>query len=294
MTDDHTHALPDTGAPDAFMRAAHARRLRQMRARRRITLPLAVLTILVTAIGLINLDWVWWMTLPSGFCVLILLGCVNLVSDDETERPGPDTALEVACVVGVEITSWARADSGGIHHVRVIARPLGSSTGQLVHGYRIFSAERGCRIAPGMLFGFRRHPTMKHLVWIEPQHDPLTLLHRREGTGAAPNTRPEDATVESVAVLASASASAPVPVAVPIPIPIPIPVAVAAADEHEGDWWKTRITVRTDDGTRLVETLDRLPEELGQFAHGQRVQVIRHQGAHGTAATTCSIVPRTL
>ncbi|MFF9347225.1 hypothetical protein [Streptomyces sp. NPDC014734] len=253
------------------MRAAHARQLRRMRARRRVSLPLAALTIVVTAIGLTTFDWLWWMTLPSSLCVLILLGCANFVSDDEVERPRPDTVLEVACVVGVEITSWARADPGGVHRVRVIARPLASEAGQLVHGYRTFRADRGCRIAPGMLFGFRRHPAMKHLVWIEPHHDPLALLHHREGTDPAPSTRPEDATIESVAV----------------------------TDEHDGDRWQTTIKIRTDDGTRLTETSYRLPEELGKFEPGHRVQIIRRQNAPGAltptpTTTTCSIVPRTL
>ncbi|WP_157407228.1 hypothetical protein [Actinomadura atramentaria] len=235
---------------------AHARRLRRVRARRRVIVPLAVGTIVVAAV-LVGIGWPTVFVLMGTFLVLAILGCEGFVREDDAERPRPDTALEVAVVVGVEITSWAHAEQE-MHDVRVIARPLGSATDQLVHGYRRFPAARGCRIAPGMVFGFRRYPTMAHLVWIEPDVDPLALVGLRAGTEEALRSGGEDAEVESVAI----------------------------EDEPDGDWWVTAVEVRTGNGERLTERTHRLPEELAQFGTGERVRIVRDGSA-------CLIVPRT-
>jgi len=189
--------------------------------------------------------------------VLMFLSAAGFVSTESPERSCPDTELEAAVVVGVEITSWGRADSDGVHTARVIGRPLGSATGGLVHGYRSFNAERGCPVTPGMLTGFRRHPDMKHLVWVGPAHDPLTLLGLREGRDLPSGVVIEDACVESVTI----------------------------GNEQAGDWWATTVTVRHG-GALLTDTRPRLPEELARFAPGSPVRIIREENG-----TTCSIVP---
>lgn len=106
------------------MVAQHARYVRRMRARRRLTIPLAALTIVVTMVCLARFGWSWWV-LPGGFGALCALGIANFANHGEGERGRPDTTVEVTCVVGVEILDWGTTDAAGQHGVRVIGRPLG-------------------------------------------------------------------------------------------------------------------------------------------------------------------------
>lgn len=245
------------GRPDQFMLDVRARAVRRVRLQRRLTLAAVVPAVAATAWGMTQApDQRLWILL-SGLAVLLGLGLARIGWEPDPPRPRPDTELEAAVVVGIEPTTWGKAD-GRTHWARVIGRPLGSGTGDLVHGPYTFDAEVGCTIRPGMLFGFRRHPTMRHLVWIEPLHRPRALGALRHDA-ASPDARPEPAVVESVSV-----ASAP-----------------------DGDWWPTTITVRAErDGRLLRETLARLPEELATFETRREVSIVR-AGASGE----CAIVP---
>ncbi|WP_053204396.1 hypothetical protein [Jiangella muralis] len=248
--------------PDQFMLDVRARAVRRVRLRRRLALAAVIPTIAGTAWGMAQApDQRLWI-LVTGLAVLLGLGLARIGWEPDPPRPRPDTGLEGAVVVGIEPTTWGKADGDGrTHWVRVIGRPLGSGTEHLVHGPYTFDAEVGCTIRPGMLFGFRRHPTMRHLVWIEPRHSPDTLgALRRDAT--SPEARPEPAVVESVGV----------------------------ADTPDGDWWPTTVTVRAEqDGRLLRETLPRLPEELAAFEAGQVVSILRTR-----ALGECAIVPVTM
>ncbi|MFF2655563.1 hypothetical protein [Streptomyces sp. NPDC058045] len=265
MSDDDAH---EAGPPDAFL-LAHYRRIRRRRKTRLlISAPLGCLSV-PAAIVLMFVTGLPWPWIAAGLlATLTALGLLNMTSVRIPERPRPDTELEAAVVVGVEITTWSSAGDQ-THTARVIGRPLGSATGQLVHGYREFRSDRGCPVRPGMLFGFRRHPTMRHLVWIEKRQQPLPLLALRDGR---PWERADirDAVVESVHISGE---------------PEPGP---------EGDWWPTTITVRLD-GAPLRDTRPRLPEELGQFEPGTTVRLAREQSVNIDPATqlVTAVLPET-
>ncbi|RII08565.1 hypothetical protein DSC45_33150 [Streptomyces sp. YIM 130001] len=287
------------------MLARHAGYVRRLRARRRITLPLSLLTVTATGVAALaavttELDWTWWT--PVGALLLLLLfGTFSSVQrDDGREREVPDTPLEAACVVGLDIVSWGEGCASGMHDVRVIARPLGDATGPLVHGLQQFPTESACPIEPGMLFGFRRYPGLKHLVRIEPQHDPSTLMTlRTEAERALGDPQPEDARPEDARpedARSSGTGSVPRTPAPPASQPEAAEVASVAVGAHRhGDFWETVVTVHTEDGTELTETRYRLPEELAQFEAGRGVSVVRDQNAaSATPRPTCVIVPSTL
>lgn len=248
------------GPPDQFMLDVRTRAVRRLRLRRRLALAAVVPTIALTAWGMAQVpDQRLWI-LVSGIAVLLSLGLARIGWEQDPPRPRPGTELESAVVVGIEPTTWGKADPDGrTHWVRVIGRPLGSSTGELVHGPHTFDAEAGCTIRPGMLFGFRRHPAMRHLVWIEPRHSPHTLLTLRHDPDTSPEAAPEPAVVESVGVDGT----------------------------PDGDWWPTTVSVRAErDGHVMRETLPRLPEELAAFEAGQEVSILRTR-----VPGVCAIVP---
>ncbi|UED86634.1 hypothetical protein [Streptomyces profundus] len=232
----------DAGPPDAFMLALHERRRRRLRTRLRISVPLAALTVLAGIVALSVTDWPWLWIVASVLTVVTLVGCVNFVDELDPERPRPHTPREAAVVVGVEITTWSNAGNT-THTARVIGRPMGSTTDQLVYGTREFDAEDGCHIRPGMLFAFRRHPTMRHLVWIEPHQDPRVVLRLRDQR-ARGRAGIVDAVVESVTV----------------------------DGDPDGDWWPTTVLVSCAD-RRLSDTRSRLPEELALLEPGTPVRV---------------------
>lgn len=249
------------GPPDQFMLDVRARAVRRVRLR--LALAAVVPLIAGTAWGMAQAPGQRLWILVSGLAVLLCLGLARLGWEPDSPRPRPDTDLEAAVVVGIEPTTWGKAEPDGrTHWARVIGRPLGSGTGDLVHGPYTFDAEAGCTIRPGMLFGFRRHPTMRHLVWIEPRHDPLALGALRHGAGDA---QPEPAVVESVSV----------------------------DGPPDGDWWPTTVTVRAGrDGRLLRETLPRLPEELAAFETGQEVSILRTGTPGGCAIVPVTMAPR--
>ncbi|WP_062205246.1 hypothetical protein [Streptomyces sp. NBRC 109706] len=245
----------DTGPPDALMLAHQKRQRRHLRARLLVSVPLAALTTGVGVGLLLVSDWPWPWTLAGLLSALTLVGCLNLGSPHEPERPRPGTPLEAAVVVGVEITTWSFA-AHRTHTARLIGRPIGSTTGQLVHGYREFDAESGCPFRPGMLFGFRRHPGMRHLVHIEGRQHAVELLGLRDrrpwGRAAL-----LDAVVESVTV----------------------------SGPPDGDWWPTTVTVRHA-GLTSTDTRRRLPEELATLEPGTPVRI-----AHLPASTDSALLP---
>ncbi|WP_097868160.1 hypothetical protein [Streptomyces sp. rh34] len=266
---------PDVGEPDAFMLAEHARQVRRMRVRRRTTLSSAALTVAVAVAVWTGTDLSWLWILLSALSVLLVLACASHLGPQDSERPVPDTPVEAAVVVGVEIISWGRADRDGFHDVRVIARPIGSDTGQLVYGHLRFHADRGCRITAGMLVGFRRHPTMRYLVHVEPHHDPLALLALRDAAeGVVPDRGGADAAVTGVVEEATVE-------------------SVVIGDRPDGDRWATTVTLRAADGALLTDSRPRLPEELGGFEPGRRVPVVRGGHAHLAGRTRCAVLPRT-
>ena len=255
----HVAVNRDTGEPDAVMLADRARYRARLRTRLVISIPLAMMVTVATVVVIVTVDHPWTWTLFYCLCALLLVGTINLVDEESSRRPRPDTALETAVIVGIETISWGRAD-GNRHDVRVIARPIGSTRDELVHGYTGFDARQGCRIRPGMHVGVRRFPGLRHYVWLDSRHDPLTLLALRAG-----------GTLRSTATTAPASVE-----------------SVTIGEDRAGDWWETTVTVRTDDGTRLHDTCLRLPEELARFEPGARVDVLP-----GDRLNRCVIVPTT-
>jgi len=253
---------PEEGPADAFMLRHAEQRRRRLRSRLRISVPLAVLTVPAAIVVGVVSGWPWAWIVVGELGALCLVGTINLTSDLEQQRPRPDTALEVGVVVGVEIISWGNAD-GSTHTARVIARPPGSTADQLVHGTRTFSAAKGCQIRPGMLLGFRRHPTMRHLVWTEPVQDPLTLFGIYDGRSWE-RADVLDAIVESVHIDA----------------------------EPDGDWWPVTVTARHR-GELITDTRLRLPEELAQFEPGRRVEVARQQNAYLSGTSVWAVLPET-
>ncbi|WP_069813570.1 hypothetical protein [Streptomyces sp. TP-A0874] len=260
MSDDaERETARDTGPPDAFMLAAHERQRRRMRNRLRISVPLALLSLPAAVVVWLASDWPWLWIVVGELGALCLVGTVNLIGSSEPERPRPTTPLEAAVVVGVEILTWAHA-RGTRHTARIIGRPFGSTSGQLVHGTYEYSSETGCHIRPGMLFGFRRHPTMRHLVQIELLGDARALQRLRQGPLAG---HLQEAVVETVTI----------------------------GDDHDGDWWATTVTVRAGDA-RLVDTRARLPEELAQFEPGKSVRILQDDSS--ASSRTCTILPEAL
>ncbi|MCR1785508.1 hypothetical protein KVF89_23420 [Nocardioides carbamazepini] len=251
----------DTGEPDAFMKAVNARQLQRVRRRIRVALPLEVLTVVATVAILLLTDAHWSWVLFGAATATSLVGAVLVVSDDDAERPRPGTDLEVAVVVGVEIADWGNAGADDQHRVRVIARPLGSATSELVHGDHRFRAGDGWSARPGTLIGIRRFPTMKHLVRLERCVDPVALVRLREP-------------VRGGSVLEDADV-----------------VSLRVTGEPDGDWWPTEVTVRTADRLLLVSECRRLPEELGPLEPGTAVRIVRDQRDPFTRPTRCAILP---
>lgn len=249
----------DAGPPDEHQLASRRQFRARLRARLLVAVPVAIVAMSAGIAGLVSLGWPWWV-LPIATGVVAACGMLLVGDETEPERPRPDTPLEVGCVVGVEIRSWGGAVDGR-HQLRIIARPLGSAADQLVHGDRAVPVARAGSVRPGMLVGFRRHPTMRHLVWLEPAQDVETLVGLRTGRDVRPGSA-RNATVESISV----------------------------TDDCVGDWWKVRITLRAEDGRRLTDVTHRLPEELAGYAEGSTVRVAPHQPAW-QAGSSCSILP---
>lgn len=247
--------LRSVGEPDEFMLGHWRRHRDRLRRRWRFSRVVAVLVIVVSLIGFLGFGWPWWLF----FAPLTALLGLAISLDDSLVIPGrdrPNTPLEVGCVVGAEVTTWEHAPDD-THTVRVIARPLGSATDQLVHGYLTYPTTISCPVEAGVQVGFRRHPSMNHLVWLDHDTTPIAAVRLRHG--AQLNGRPaESAQVTAVEVLEA---------------------------DPIGDWWLTQVTVRTDSGATLTETLHRLPEELGRLEPGAMVTVLRE-------ARTCAILPQ--
>lgn len=256
----HVALKRDTGEPDAVMLGDQARDRVRLRRRLCVSVPLAVLVVGATVVAIARIDHPWPWLVFYGLTGLCLAGTINILSDRTTERPRPDTELEVAVVVGIEPTTWGAAD-GYQHTMRVIARPIGSSADRLIHADQHFDSRQGFRLRAGMHVGFRRYPVLRHLVWMTTRPDAGELLALRTGL-ELPASEPLPATV----------------------------TALAIGEAPEGDWWPTTITVGTDTGLELRETSLRLPEELAAFEPGAQVRVLRRPGS----AVECLIVPRTL
>jgi|GEM_PF-6112154 len=249
----------DAGPPDEFLLDSRARYRRQMSVRLRCAVILVILGVSVTVAGLVLLHWSLWalVTIPA---VALVAAAPLMADEDPGARPRPSTALEVGCVVGVETTSWGNA-SDDQHTVRILLTPLGGGAADLIHGYLDHPASSPCPVSPGMLIGFRRHPTVRHLVWLESGLSPRALLGLRTGRDVRPGSS-ISATVRDLTI----------------------------GEESSGTWWRTTITVRTDDGTELSDVAYRLPEELARYQPGRQVQVVRHHGP-GHPEASCSILP---
>ena len=251
----------DTGEPDAFMVAANARQVQRIRRRIRLAVPLELLTLVVTVAVLVLTDAHWSWVLFGTAATMTMIGALLVVADDDAERPRPGTALEAAVVVGVEMADWRNASADDQHRVRVIARPVGSATTELVHGYHQLRGGDDWSTRPGTLVAIRRFPTMKHLVWLERRPNPMTLVRLREPIRGG--SALEDASVVSLRI----------------------------TGEYDGDWWPTEVTVRTADGLLLVSDCLRLPEELGPLEPGAAVRIVRDQRDQFTRPTRCAILP---
>jgi hypothetical protein len=199
-------------------------------------------------------------------------------TEEGEDRPRPDTAPEVGRVVSSHITSWRYADRAGSHQVRVVAEPLGSGTGELVHGHRMLPADGGSHLAPGGLVMFRRYPTMRHLVWLDPPGNRIDLAAlASRAAAAAGRTDPTTTTPPGRRVVESATVR-----------------SITVGADHREDYWKTTVTVSTSDGIRAAQVAYHLPEDLARFEPGRTVQIVRDRpsfSGRAGAPEPCIILP---
>jgi len=152
--------------PDA-LEVEHFARARRIRGR--ITLVAVLVTVATIVIAVtwsINDPDDWMSVAMVALAVVIVAGvCPFIPADFPPDRPVPDTPLEVGCVILSKVRGWDTES-----HVSLVIEPL-ARPGTLVHGD--VSVSGSVDKHTGTLVGFRRHPTKRHLVWIDRQA-PLT------------------------------------------------------------------------------------------------------------------------
>ncbi|MFD0556225.1 hypothetical protein FB566_1462 [Stackebrandtia endophytica] len=147
--------------PDA-VDIAHFTRLRRIRGR--ITLVAALVstaTVVVAVTWSIDAPEDGMFVAMAALAVIILAGvCTFIPADFPPDRPVPDTPSEVGHVILSEVRAWDES------RVSLVIEPL-ARPGTLVHGD--VSVSGSVDEYTGSLVGFRRHPTKRHLVWIDRQ-----------------------------------------------------------------------------------------------------------------------------
>ncbi|WP_235735252.1 hypothetical protein [Nocardioides alcanivorans] len=248
-------AVVGPGEPDHFMVAAQSAAVRVAVRRLRVA-ALALLLALVGGLGVLLL-WPhsWTITVPIALGVAFVGACCGFPPGVKEERPVPGTELEVARVLDCSVRTWG-GSSDGKHRVRVTGE---DSSGRLVHDEVWLEATSGCEAQFGALFGFRRHPTMRHLVHIEPQTEVRDLdrldVQARIAKGWLP-----DAAEEAVATGTIATAQV---------------TALGIGEDVLGPRSLVRLELRLADGTTITATPYLLPEELLGVAPGSTVRIAR-------------------
>lgn len=248
------------GEPDAFM-------LRQAEAERRaaskrnwiiVAISLVVLAGSVAAVVFMP-GYTGLYVANFGAFALLILPLLTLTDGKVAERPRPDTALEPARAIGSEVVSWGH--SRHAHNVRVIAEVFngpGPDLG-LVHGYRDMEVDGGCHVTPGTLLGIRRHPSMKHLVWLEKSADPRQLailaLEERAARGLIDEA--------SLLVVREGELTA------------ATVTALRASEARIGPFCAMTIELRHADGTTGTAKGYFLPEDTALMPTGSQVMVFR-------------------
>lgn len=240
--------LSTVGGPDAYIREHWRQHRRQLKRAWWISVSLSVGVVGIAVVVFVGLGVPWWLFFIPGVVVTLL--AIPLGSSfDPPDRPRPESPREIAVVVGVTITSWG-SPTDDQHTYRIIARPVGSATDALVHCYSRFPTDTPCPVRAAMVIGFRRFPTMRHLVWLDDSLTRIDAARMRLG-GQFSAAAIETGEVAQIEVLAST------------------PV---------GDWWLTRTTLCADDGSLPTENIHRLPEELAELEPGAIVQFVRDHG----------------
>lgn len=258
--DGETRSDAGAGEPDAFMRAQHAQLRRQVDRGLRVALVALAVVVLAAVVALVCAPSAWYGILPIALTLACGAASFALVSEDEPERPEPDTPLGVARAVGSEIVSWGNPPRSDWHTVRVIGELLGDEgqAGPLVHGYRQMPASGGCHVTPGTAFGFRRYPTMEHLVWLEPDPDRVELAARDAAAQA------ELGLVDAVVAERIRSGTR----------ALATILAVRPGGARAGPRWRIELDLRLADGRPGTATGYHLPEELALLAPGEHVDVV--------------------
>lgn len=158
---------PTMPAPaDDFDREHHSR-VRRTRIRRiLVCLPITVAVVVAAVLLQRDPDLTW--PLPVAMLLAVVTGGYSLAMRDAPDRPMPDTPLEVGRVVSSRVVKLGSRVGDAVSRVKVIVEPFDGS-GILVHGELDIPVAKRCDPPPGTVIGFRRHPTMRHLVRLEEE-----------------------------------------------------------------------------------------------------------------------------
>ena len=238
--------------PDAFAVAAHTRRLRTRRRRIRFAVVVTVLALAGCLLVVLAQPDLWEWAL-FGFLLVAVTATLPAHVDGRTPvRPRPDTPVEIGQVLGCEVDTWGGTAAGQFHRIRVFLQPCGGP-GTLLWADILKPADEVCDLPTGTVLAFRRHPTMRHMVWLaeDPPDDSATAIVFAADR-AATLRRLTEGTRDTARI-----------------------AGVTVGDTGEDGRYRVDAVLALPDGTTGRTACLLLPEQLGCVAPGTEFEVYR-------------------